>query len=143
MVLESDWLRQSWVCLTVTKQKHLINLFTLRMSSHMIRSRYIFDIGCFMSIEFSKVLQSNWVRTPLGTCKNSEKYNIHFQCSQLFTARQKNREKTGQAEDKDFTETPYTQVQKNIQVLIVAEEAVSIQTPTLLPPICFFWKNSF
>ena len=62
---------------------------------------------------------------------------------QLFTARQKNREKTGQAENKHFTEPPYTQVQINKQVLIVAEEAVLIQTLTLLRPICFFWKNSF
>ena len=81
VILESDWLRQSWVCLTITKQKYLVNSLALRISSHMIMSMYMFDIACFMSIEFSKFLQSDCLRTPLATCKNSEKYKIHFQCS--------------------------------------------------------------
>ena len=67
---------------------------------------------------------------------------------QLLTVRQKNREKTGPAENKHFTEPPYTQVQKNKQVLVIAEEAALIQTLTLLPPTCCplkdsFWKDLF
>ena len=80
IILESNWLRRSWICVTITKQKHLINSLALRISSHMIISRYTFDIDFFMRIEFSKVLQSDWLRTPLATYKNSEKFNIHFQC---------------------------------------------------------------
>ena len=81
VILESNWLRSSWVCLTITKQKQLISSLALRMSSHVIMSSYMLNIPCFMSIEFSKVLQSDWLRIPLATSKNSEKSNIHFQCS--------------------------------------------------------------
>ena len=69
-----------------------------------------------MSTEFSKVLQSDWLRALLATCKNSEKYNIRFQynCSQPG----KKTEKTGQTENKHFTQAPYTQVQQKKPVLI-------------------------
>ena len=47
----------------------------------MIMSKYMLNVACYMSIEFSKVLQTDWLRKPLATCKNSEKPNIYFQCS--------------------------------------------------------------
>ena len=87
---ESDWFRQTYVCLTITKQKHLINSLAIRDSRHMIMAKYIFNIACFMTIEFSKVLQSDCLRKLLGTRENSEKSKIFP--TQLFTARQKNRE---------------------------------------------------
>ena len=91
--------------LTITKQKYLNNFLALRMSSHMIVFRYVFNIACSISIEFSKVLQSDWLRKPLATCKNSQKSKIFPM--QLFTAKQKNREMTGQTENKYFTVLPW------------------------------------
>ena len=41
----------------------------------------MFNIACFMNIEFSKVLKSDWLRKPLATCKIQKKSNIYFQCS--------------------------------------------------------------
>ena len=38
--------------LTITNQKHLIDLLVSRMSSPSIMSRYMFNIACFLSIEF-------------------------------------------------------------------------------------------
>ena len=39
-------------------------------------SRYMFNIDCFMSTDFSKVLRTDWLRKHLPTNKNSEKPNI-------------------------------------------------------------------
>ena len=41
-ILEFDCSRLTWTWLTKTNQKHLINLMVLRMSSHMIITRYLF-----------------------------------------------------------------------------------------------------
>ena len=38
--------------LTITNPKHLIDLLVSRMSSPSIMSRYMFNIACFLSIEF-------------------------------------------------------------------------------------------
>ena len=46
--MESNWSRQSWECLTIIKQKHLINLLALRMC------KYMFNMACFLSIEVEK-----------------------------------------------------------------------------------------
>ena len=108
--LESDWSRKICVYLTITKQKHLINKLAPRISSHWIMSRYKFNIGRFLSNEVWKVLQSDWLRKLLATCKNAEKSNKISM--QLFTARQENREMTEKTESKHFTELPYfTRVQ--------------------------------
>ena len=51
----------------------------------------------------------------------------------LFTTRQKQKEMTGQTENKHFTEPlNYTHVQQNKQVLTVAADAVLTQTLTLI-----------
>ena len=55
--------------LTITKQEHLINSLVPRTSSPSIMSRYLFNIACFLSIEVWKVLQSDWLRKLLATCK--------------------------------------------------------------------------
>ena len=53
----SDWLRQTYVRLTLTKLKDLINSLTIRVSMQLIMCMYMFDRACSMSIEFSKVLK--------------------------------------------------------------------------------------
>ena len=54
---------------------------------------------------------------------------------QVFTTREKQREMTGQTENKYFIEPPcYTHVEQNKQALIVAEDAVLTQTLTIMPP---------
>ena len=51
----------------------------------------------------------------------------------LFTTRQKQKEMTGQTENKHFTEKlNYTHVQQNKRVLTVAADAVLTQTLTLI-----------
>ena len=71
--------------LTITKQKHLIDSLVPRMSDPSIRSRYMLNIACFLSIEVWKVLKSDWLRKVLAKYKNSGKSNIFPM--QLFTAR--------------------------------------------------------
>ena len=71
----------------------------------MIMSRYVFNIACSMSIEFSKVLKLDWLIKTLATCKYSSKSTKFLM--QLFTARHKNREMTGQTENKHFIEPPW------------------------------------
>ena len=92
--------------MTIAKQKHLINSLVPRMSSPSILSRYMFNIACFLSIEFWKVLQSDWLRKLLGTCKTSRRSNMFPM--QLFTANQENKEITVQAEKGHFTEPHHT-----------------------------------
>ena len=124
--------------LTITKQKHLINLLVPRMSSPSIMSRYMFNIACYLSIEVWKVLQSDWFRKLLATCKTSEKSNIFPM--QLFTASQENKEITEQTEKGHFTEPHNTIHMSNKIMLTVAEEAALTQILKPIPPLWFFGK---
>ena len=97
--------------LTITNQKHLINSLLPRMSSPSIMSRYMFNIACFLSIEVWKVLQSDWLRKLLATCKVLGKSNIFPM--QLFISRQENKEITEQTEKENFTEPHHTMHRSN------------------------------
>ena len=97
--------------LTKTKQKHLTNSLVPRMSSPSIMSTYMFNIACFLSIEAWKVLQSDWLRKLLATCKILGKSSIFPM--QLFTARQENKEITEQTEKGHFTEQHHTTHRSN------------------------------
>ena len=81
------------------------------MSSPSIMSRYMFNIACFLSTEVWSVLQSDWLRKLLATCKISGKSNIFPM--QLFTARQENKEITEQTEKEHFTEQHHTTHRSN------------------------------
>ena len=56
----------------------------------------------------------------------------------MFITRQKQRETTGQTENKHFIEPPhYTHFQQDKQMLMVAADAVLTQTLTIMPPWFF------
>ena len=97
--------------LTITKQKHLINSLVPRMSSPSIMSRCMFNIACFLSIQVWKVLQSDWLRKPLSTCKMLGKSNIFLM--QLFTVRYESKEITEPTEKEHFTEPHHTTHRSN------------------------------
>ena len=81
------------------------------MSSPSIMSRYMVNIACFLSNEVWNVLQSDWLRKLLATCKISGKSNIFPM--QLFTARQENKEITEQTEKEHFTKPHHTTQRSN------------------------------
>ena len=81
-IFEFDWSRLSWTYLTKTKQKPLINLLVLRMCSHMIITRYKFNIPQpFLEYWCLRSPESDLLRKLLATCKNTVKLDINFQYS--------------------------------------------------------------
>ena len=81
------------------------------MSSPSIMSRYMFNIACFLSTEVWNVLQPDWLRKLLATCKISGKSNIFPM--QLLTAGQENKEITEQTEKEHFTKPHHATQRSN------------------------------
>ena len=101
--------------LTITKQKHLIDLLVPRMSSPSIMSRYMFNITCFLSIEVWKILQSDWLRKLLAKCKNSGK-SKKFRKINAVVHTQTGKQRADWTDRKGTfhrTTQHYTQVQQN------------------------------
>ena len=68
-----DWSRLSWIYLTKTKQKPLINLLVLRMCSDMIITRYKFNIPQPF-LEFEK----SWIWFAQETSRYMQKYSKNW-----------------------------------------------------------------
>ena len=125
--------------LGAVENTHLIKLNLLLLRMHIHRKK---------ATQYFKYLK-NYLKALYSNVKVLLKHYLEYcNCTvmQLFITRQKQREMTGQTQNKHFTEPPYyTHVQQNKQVLIVAADAILIQTLTRIPspfPL-IFRENSY